>query len=267
MSKCIRLEDGTPVHCLLKAEAMVLDHHVAGYLTHGITIGPSDVVFDVGANVGVFALRALQRGPAVRVFAFEPIPPIFDVLEKNQRAFGQNRLTALACGAGRENTSVDITYYPRSPALSTAHSSFWDEHPSMLATAVHGNTQNAPKSLWYAPLVPRALSGLVARMLRRGGKTYSCPIRTISSVLEEHQLDRIDLLKIDCEGAEWDALCGIRDEHWPLVKQVVVEVHDVDGRLDAVSGLLTGHGFDFIATEKEKGFEATQLTNLFARRA
>jgi predicted RNA methylase len=41
-------------------------------------------VFDVGANIGLFALEALKRsGGTARVLCFEPLPSTFDVLEKN----------------------------------------------------------------------------------------------------------------------------------------------------------------------------------------
>ena len=48
-----KLNDGTPVFCLRKPEAKMLDHHVDGYLQNGISIKDNAIVFDVGANVGV----------------------------------------------------------------------------------------------------------------------------------------------------------------------------------------------------------------------
>ena len=63
------LADGTRIHCLRRSEALVLDQHVAGYFEHGVTLRDGDVVMDVGANIGVFAVRALQRFPRVRVVA------------------------------------------------------------------------------------------------------------------------------------------------------------------------------------------------------
>lgn len=36
----------------------------------------------------------------------------------------------------------------------------------------------------------------------------------------------IDLLKLDIEGDELSALLGVREDHWPLIRQVVVEVCD-----------------------------------------
>jgi hypothetical protein len=32
----VNLQDGTRIHCVRKPEAKMLDHHVEGYLKHGI---------------------------------------------------------------------------------------------------------------------------------------------------------------------------------------------------------------------------------------
>ena len=56
--KKINLPDGTPIYCLKATEAVVLDDHVQGYFNHGIKIKEDDVIIDVGANIGVFGLKA-----------------------------------------------------------------------------------------------------------------------------------------------------------------------------------------------------------------
>src|SRR5262245_40962461 len=53
------------------------------YERHGIGVRAGDVVFDVGANVGLFAIHLARTTPGARVHAFEPIPPLFDALTKN----------------------------------------------------------------------------------------------------------------------------------------------------------------------------------------
>ena len=84
------LNDGTPVFCLRKPEAKMLDHHVDGYLQNGISINDNDVVFDVGANVGVFGLRAIQKaknfnfdlqGAVMASDAFFPFPDCVEIAD------------------------------------------------------------------------------------------------------------------------------------------------------------------------------------------
>lgn len=258
------LADGTPIHCLRRSEALVLDQHVAGYFDHGVTLKDGDVVIDVGANIGVFAVRALQRFPAVRVVALEPVPDIYAILKQNAADFGQGRLVPLAVGAGRGPGELTFTYYPNSPALSTASPEAFADKEGMFETAVEGTLQHAP--VWYARLVPRFLAGFIARYLRSGARQVRAPLMSLGEILRDQRLERVDLLKIDCEGAELDALMGLGDEDWPRVRQVVAEVLDIDGRLQVVLDLLRRHGFTRITVDQEPGLESTGLSNVFAVR-
>lgn len=258
------LQDGQQVWCLRKSEAQVLDSHVEGYLDHGVTVGPGDTILDVGANIGIFGVRAVQRHPGVTVYALEPVPDIFAVLERNAKDHGEGRLVPLRCGASAEPGRARFTYFPRSPALSTSDPAAWDDQPGEFAEAVAGATRTAP--MWYARLVPRFLSGALARHLRGGAVEVDAELRPLSDIIDQHGITRIDLLKIDCEGAELAALQGLREEHWPLVQKAVVEVHDRDGRLDAVRALLEQHGLTQITVATEDGFESTRLVNVYAVR-
>jgi thioesterase domain-containing protein/acyl carrier protein len=78
-------------------------------------------------------------------------------------------------------------------------------------------------------------------------------------------VSRIDLLKIDVEGAELDVLSRIEPEHWSCIRQIVIELHDVDGRLRRISELLEAKGFR-VATEQNTELRETNLVNLFATR-
>lgn len=261
------LSDGLEVWCIQRPEALVLDHHVRGYLQHGIEVQAGDVVLDVGANIGLFGVRAVRAHPDVKVYAFEPVPDIFAVLKANAEQHGPGRLIPLNVGASDAPGEARFTYFPRSPALSTADPGVWDEQPGELAEAVIGQTQAAGEAIWYARLMPRFLAGFVARHLRGASKQVVARLVTLSDVIEQHQIERVDLLKVDCEGAELVALQGLRAEHWPRIGRVVVEVHDRDGRFDTVCALLRQHGFDQLVAEKEAGFEKTRLINVFATRS
>ena len=48
-------------------------------------------------------------------------------------------------------------------------------------------------------------------------------------------------LQVDCEGDELDVLLGMHS--WERVDQVVMEVHEVEGRVQAAQALLEQHGF------------------------
>lgn len=259
-----KLLDGTRVFCLRKQEALVLDSHVDGYLQHGIDIEENDIIFDVGANIGMFGLRAFQRFKSLRVFAFEPIPSIHKVLEANAMRFGGKAYHALNYGLSDAAGELNFTYFPNAPALSSAHMEDWQKDPNEFKKSVAGAFRTAP--LWYMRWIPSFMAGFIAKRLQANAQQVRCPLRTVSDVMDEHNLPRIDLLKIDCEGAELPVLQGIRDEHWAVIRKVVIEVHDVDGRLEAIKAILKKQGFENIVEEKEAGFEQTTMINLFTHR-
>eukprot|EP00731_Ephydatia_muelleri_P012822 Em0007g132a len=82
-----------------------------------------------------------------------------------------------------------------------------------------------------------------------------CPLRTLSAVLDEEIPGTIDLLKIDVEKAEWDVLMGIRDDHWPLIRQVVMETHVVGDSVEMVVQLLQKKGFSKVVVGPRSVFK------------
>jgi len=260
------LNDGTPVYCLRKPEAKMLDFHVEGYLQNGISIEHNAIVFDVGANVGVFGLRAVQKAKNVNVYCFEPIPDIFSVLKKNSEEYGNGRIHVFQLGVSDVTTDATFTYFPNTPALSTLHPEEWEKDPKAFSRAVKGTMKNPPDGMRWMKLIPPIFSGIIAHFLVRGKKKVDCKLVPLSSIIAKEDIDRIDLLKIDCEGAEWSVLNGIKEEDWPKIKSLVIEVHDIDHRLEKVKQLLTEKGFSRLHCESEVGLEGTGMFNIFALR-
>ena len=264
--KKIKLVDNTTVYALRASEARMLDHHVDGYLTNGIQINDGDTVLDVGANIGIFGVRAAQKGKNVKVYCFEPIPEIAETLAKNAELVGGNQISVCKYGVSSENKEAEFTYFPNTPALSTLHPDQWDNDPQAFKNAVKGTMKNPPENMRWMKLIPTAFSGLIASYLVSGRKQVKCSLRTLSALIEEEKIQKIDLLKIDCEWAEWDVLQGIKSEDWPKIKSLVIEVHDENGRLNAVKELLHEKGFQQQTVEQEEGLENSKMYNLFALR-
>ncbi len=260
------LSDGTPVYCLRKPEAKMLDHHVEGYLQYGISIEDNAVVFDVGANVGVFGLRAIQKAKNVHAYCFEPIPDIFAVLKKNSEEYGKGKIHAFQLGVSDVSAEATFTYFPNTPALSTLHPEEWEKDPKAFSRAVKGTMKNPPEGMKWMRLIPPIFSGIIANYLVRGKKQVDCKLVPLSSIISQENIDKIDLLKIDCEGAEWSVLQGIEENDWPKIKSMVIEVHNIDQRLEKVKSLLKERGFSRIHCESEQGLEDTGMFNIFAIR-
>jgi len=69
------------------------------------------VFADIGANIGIFAITAAARNSEIKVFAFEPNPVSYRLLEENVEMNGIKNVTAInmAVGAEAGNVSLDVT--------------------------------------------------------------------------------------------------------------------------------------------------------------
>jgi len=262
--KKIKLNDGTPIYCLKEHEAIVLDEHIKGYLGYDVKIKKGDTIVDIGANIGVLGIRLSTYFNDINIHAFEPIPDIYTVLEKNAKFSSNKNFKTYMMGVSNKNTELIFTYYPNSPALSTAQPELWEDDQNNFISAVQGNIHNAPKSFWWAKFIPNFITPLIAKYLTANSKKIKSPVITLSTFIKNEKINKINLLKIDCEGEEINVLTGIKNEHWLLIKSIIMEVNDINNNMEKAKSILKKQGFNTIKVEKEKGFEKTKLTNIYA---
>lgn len=67
-------------------------------------------------------------------------------------------------------------------------------------------------------------------------------LTTLQSVMRDNNIQTVDVLKLDCEGAEWDILPAI-DALLPQIRQVCLEYHNGKRTVDWLEGWLTQRGF------------------------
>ena len=99
-----------------------------------------------------------------------------------------------------------------------------------------------------------------------GRQTIKCPLCTVSDLVAKYGLEQIHYLKVDVERAELSVLQGISNDDWPKVQNIVVEVHDIDGRLEIVVSLLRRQGFSSVIAKEERLLEKSGLWNVYAHR-
>ena len=80
------------------------------YHKYGITIPSQGTVVDVGANIGMFSLFAGLHYPQIRLYCFEPVPAIYEVLRLNLKLYGLNAKTFNE-GMADSKREVSFTYY------------------------------------------------------------------------------------------------------------------------------------------------------------
>jgi 31-O-methyltransferase len=219
------------------------------YGRHGIALPDAACVFDVGANIGMSALYFRQQRPNVRLYLFEPAPLVFETLRANMRL---HRIDArlFDCALSRRAGTASFTYYPNNTIMSGLYADAGDR----------ATTKAFMLSSGFAQDEAEALLGQTFK-----AASFSCQLRTLSEIIEEEQVERIDLLKIDVEKSERDVLDGLRDPDWPKVKQIVIEVHDLDGRMAALEAELTARGFD-VAVDQDPSLAGTNLYDVFGVR-
>lgn len=129
------------------------------------------VVFDVGANTGQTARKILQRACPREIYSFEPVASTFRQLQSNTA-----HLPAVHClpyGLSDSEQEGQINIYSSSVLASTCD-----------------------------------LSPILSTDCELFQRTETIQLRTLDSVCRELDIDSIDLLKVDTEGADLRTLAG-----------------------------------------------------------
>jgi amino acid adenylation domain-containing protein/FkbM family methyltransferase len=224
-------------------------------LKHGITIHDGDCIFDVGANIGLFTLFVNQLADKVSVFAFEPIPPIFEALRINTNLYAANT-KIFQHGLSDEMRIVEFTYYPQSSCQSGYYADV-DEDMQILKEIMLNQHQNLAEHTGLTDYFDKIIED------RAQQQTFICETKTISSVIQQHQIERIDLLKIDTEKSEYEILMGINDLDWLKIRQIVIEAHNKDGQIQKIVELLEVHDYS-VVVEQDLLLKGTNIYNIYA---
>ncbi|HLM56823.1 MAG TPA: amino acid adenylation domain-containing protein, partial [Pyrinomonadaceae bacterium] len=247
-----RLPNGLQVAQLNQNETDVIYKEIfeeRTYLRHGVTLADGDCVFDVGANIGLFTLFVHQQCRDPKVYAFEPVPATFETLSANVALYDLS-VEVFDCGLSQRSGTTQVTSYPRMSSMSGFYAD---------------STEDEQVSRAFLANQDARLRGHADELLagRFRSETFQCRLRTLSEVIGERGVEAIDLLKVDAEKSELDILKGIREEDWQRIKQLVIEVHDIGGRLDKITAMLTRHGYSF-AVEQDAYLANTGLYSVYA---
>jgi FkbM family methyltransferase len=144
------------------------DHETFLFRAH---VAPGDRVVDLGANVGWFAVHGILAG--AEVHAFEPVPGIADICERNLRRAeqvgrGRGILHRVAASDARGRATI------------------------VLAAKNHGDNRVVDQG---APPADMA-----------GAETIAIELASVDELVQ----GPVSFLKIDTQGSEWLALQGAR---------------------------------------------------------
>jgi amino acid adenylation domain-containing protein/FkbM family methyltransferase len=225
------------------------------YLRFGTRLDRESVVFDVGANIGLFTLFVKEVAESPEIFAFEPNPRAYELLRLNTGLYAPNA-RLFNYGLGSREGIRDFTFFPEFTLLSGLHGDSATEKQVVKRFIAN---QAAAEGIDISELLES--SELLDQRFR--SEILQVKLRTLSDVIEENKIDRIDFLKINVEKSELDVLEGIRDSHWGRIGQVVLEV-DLRDNLSRITRMLDQRGYD-VNVFQDKVLAGTDLNYVYAR--
>jgi FkbM family methyltransferase len=172
----------------------------------------SDIVIDVGSNIGEFTIPAASMCSNGLVYAIEPIEESFKLFNRNIK---ENELKNV------------IGFYG---ALAGR-----DGFRDFLVTPTRVTTS----------------------MIFHQGKGEFRRVAVISlrTFLDKHNITKVDLLKMNCEGAEFEILMNSSKEVLRKINRIVLEFHNVSihENADLLRSYLESNNFKVETTGKEWG--------------
>jgi FkbM family methyltransferase len=182
------------------------------YEKYGFIVQPNWNIVDIGAGIGDYALFTAVAQLNSRVFSYEPYPESFSLLQENLSLNTVTNVRVFHDAVGAESGELVLDLAGGEPLQFQSH----------LKQAVQTEKSMTVNSI---PLVD-VLAGL---------EQGSC-----------------DLLKLDCEGAEYPILFNAPHSALARIRHIVMEYHD------SVSPH-THH--DLTAFLEEQGFEVETFAN------
>lgn len=187
--KSLRFRNNLVLHSPSQVDLGFLFHEIwldGVYNRSGYEVGQGDIVIDIGANIGTFAIYVAASAPGVKVFAYEPFPQNFDYLCKN---------------------------------ISDSYLTNVKPYRKAIAGMNEQRTLNVSDA-W----VLNSLSANNEEHKTANGIQVECI--TLSEILKE--TERCDLLKIDCEGSEYEIFYSCSPETLSKIRRIVGEYHEFD---------------------------------------
>ena len=156
------------------------------YERYGFTIQPGWKILDIGAGIGEYTLYAAVMRPDSQVFSFEPYPQSFVLMQENLRL----------------NKVSNARLFEKAIGAASGE---------LVLDLTGGEPLQFQSSMAQAPHIEQGLS------------VNALSLADAFAMLE---MDSCDLLKMDCEGAEYAILFNSPRSILGQVKRIVMEYHD-----------------------------------------
>lgn len=200
--------------------------HDKDYIIPRLPLREKDIVIDIGANHGAFSLDCAKKG--CDVYAFEPSPVNFDLLEKNVMA---------------NHLSGKINYYQKAVNDTTEECDFFE-----------GDTLGGGKNT------------IIDGHLKNPSQKIRVACENLEKFIEGNDIKQIRLLKMDCEGAEFKIIKSLSVKTLSMIDAMIIEFHPGSYDMDAFIDYLMGLEYFELAFAEDKSYCQRDIIRLVSKK-
>ena len=177
------------------------------------------VIFDIGAKVGWATKKYRNLFPMATIFSFEPFPSSYNELQQNTANDSQTTTYQLAISDRAGVTTLNTNAAPGTSSLLS--------------------TDDRAASYWGEGLLETK-------------NTIDVNTTTIDDFCRNESIPRIDILKIDIQGAEYMALNGAREmltNQWISIayfEVIMAPTYEGQRKFHEYLTLMESFGYDFL---------------------
>lgn len=151
-------------------------------------------IIDIGANCGIATIILAKQNPNSIIYTFEPDPNVFNVLKTNVEL----------------NNLKNVKLFNKGVCKKEDKTKYLCLHPSYTG----GNTTCSSLSS-------------CEKYFNTKIKYFEVECISLDEIIEQNNISKINLLKIDCEGAEYEILYNSNYFKSGIVENMVGEFHDL----------------------------------------
>ncbi len=218
------------------------------YTPEGFEIKKDDVIIDIGANIGIFSLLAAQQAHGGKVYAIEPTG-VINCLELSAEKNALSNIKIMKVAMGADNEMLEMTTFPAFNIL---------------------NHQKGVHQPWFTRFLVFLNINLFYRKILKYAKqiTETVPTISLNTVIEQENIHKINLLKVDCEGAEYGIFRSLTDENYKKIDKISLEFHHFQKGVHykELVDILESKGFNVRVSKKFYEYNFYKIGTLSATR-
>ena len=176
----------------------------------------SNTIFDIGANTGIYALLAKTINPSAKVFAFEPVERVYDKLVANNNL---NEYDVKCCKKAISNFDGKAIIYDK----DTEHT---------LSVTVNKDTSADKENS-----IPTEINTI-----------------RVDTFIKSEGLTRVDLLKVDVETHEVEALEGFGDYLKKYEPTIIIEILN-DRIAKGIEEIISKINYEYYVIDENSGIK------------